>query len=518
MAELERTVKQAKLLTDELSSGVLGIPEIQRDYVWKESQAVDLVDSMYKQYPVGMILLWKPTTLPKLRNGNKNPNYLILDGQQRITTLEKIFSGKIKVLFDVKNETFYKQTSPLLKNSNLVSVKDIFKDPFTVYQSVEDKIELDKPLILERITLVKDIGKYDFPVMIMNTDNYEEITESFIRLNSKGTILRSTELAMAKLAFHWPGSIIDKFDIAIDEFESIGFNFTPSFLMKCFLAVAHGKSSTHNNLNKVWAMKEEELSNTWNEAKKSIEKSINFLKNNAGIESKKWMKSENTIITLSFFFFKKSGKKITEVEIKGLLFWFFVTSIFGRYSSKVLLVDKDIKALNESGSLHKLYDNLKHDISSFTVTTDMLRGAYYQSKFLPLLFTIIKNNGASDWFTGISLSSESVGYQSQVQQHHIFPVSYMKKHGYLGREKTAQVNDLTNIVFLSQEANIKIFDNDPEKYLHNIDRKRLEDQFVPIYGEMWKADRYIDFCQERRKLICNAINNYLLELKSKLDC
>lgn len=517
MAKLERTSKQAKLIADELTSGVLGVPEIQRDYVWRELQGVDLIDSMYKQYPIGMILLWRPTTLPKLRGNNKkDPSYLILDGQQRITTLEKIFSGEIKLLFDVKNEVFQKQTSKLLDYDNLVPLKDVFDDAFSVYESIANKVNLDNAIVFERLNSLKKIPEYEFPVMIMNTDNYEEITESFIRLNSKGTVLRSTELAMAQLAFHWPGSIIDKFDKAIDEFDLVGFSFDPSFLMRCFLAVAHGKSSTFNNLNKIWAMTESELNDTWVKTKKAIQKSINFLKNNAGIESKKWMKSENTIITLSFFFFKKGNGNITEKEINGLLFWFFVTSAFARYSGKVALVDKDIKALSEENGISKLFDNLKHDISAFTVTSDMLKGVHYHSKFLPLLFTIIKNNGANDWLTGISLSADSIGFQSKVQHHHIFPKNYMKNKGYLGRKKIAEVNDIANIVFISQEANIKILDNSPEKYLPSIEIDRLEAQFVPTYTEMWRADRYEDFCKERRRLICNAINEYFMDLQNKI--
>ena len=98
MAELERTDKEAISLVRELKTGVLGVPEIQRDYVWKVQQAIDLLDSMYRQYPIGLILLWKPSKLPKLRSDNAiNPNYLILDGQQRITTLEKVFDNEIQL-------------------------------------------------------------------------------------------------------------------------------------------------------------------------------------------------------------------------------------------------------------------------------------------------------------------------------------------------------------------------------------------------------------------------------------
>jgi hypothetical protein len=203
MAKLERTSKQAKLIAEELASGILGIPEIQRDYVWSERQAIDLIDSMYKQYPTGLILLWKPTRLPKLRTKNEiTPNYLILDGQQRITSLEKIFSGKIKILFDIEKETFQKYTSKSSLAKNLIPVNDILKDMYPIAEKIKEDVHLDHSEIYKRLDSVRRIGDYEFPVMIMNTDNYYEVTESFIRLNSKGTVLRTTELAMAKLAFN----------------------------------------------------------------------------------------------------------------------------------------------------------------------------------------------------------------------------------------------------------------------------------------------------------------------------
>jgi len=517
MAKLERTSKQAKLIAEELSSGVLGIPEIQRDYVWREGQAIDLIDSMYKQYPTGLILLWKPTILPKLRTRNDiTPNYLILDGQQRITSLEKIFSGEIKILFDIEKEIFQKYTLKSSLSQNLIPVNDILEDMYPIAERIKEDIHLDNSDIYKRLDNVRRIGDYEFPVMIMNTDNYHEVTESFIRLNSKGTVLRTTELAMAKLAFNWPGSIIEKFDTALDEFEDIGFSFNPSFLMRCFLAIGHGKSNTFNNLNKIWEMDEVKLNLIWKETKKSIERSITFLKNNAGIESKKWIKSENTIITLSYFFHKKGSIKISEREINGLLLWFFVTLVFGRYSGKVALVDKDIKALKSNDPIIGLLDNLKHDISSFKVTNEMIKGSYYHSKLLPLIFTIIKNRNAKDWFTGISLSIDSIGTNNKVQKHHIFPTNYMKKNGYTGREKMTEVNDISNIAFLSQEANRSILDEKPEIYLPKIEKQRLEDQFIPNYAEMWKVERYSDFCYERRELIAQEINLYFSKLYEKI--
>jgi uncharacterized protein with ParB-like and HNH nuclease domain len=120
MAKLERTDKPVSVLLEELGKGVLGLPEIQRSYVWNRPQARDLVDSLYREYPSGLILLWKPKELPELRNtslgenSGRAPDFLILDGQQRLTSLKKVFSGEIDVYFNVEEESF-QIYSPKLK-------------------------------------------------------------------------------------------------------------------------------------------------------------------------------------------------------------------------------------------------------------------------------------------------------------------------------------------------------------------------------------------------------------------
>lgn len=516
MAELERTDKQANLLVKELKSGSLGVPEIQRDYVWKTQQAIDLLDSMYRQYPIGLILLWKPSVIPKLRNKHeRNPDYLILDGQQRITTLEKVFSGEIPVSFNVADETFQKTSSNAGINSCWVSVKDVLEDAFGVISELNKIHKLsneEQNSCFRKLERLKNIKNYTFPVMIMHTDDYEEITESFIRLNSQGTRLRKTELAMAKLAFHWPGSIINEFAKTISDFESVGFKLETVFFMRCFLAIGRANSSVFGNLDSFWELNETELNKIWIKTKISLEKAINFLKNNAGIESSSWLSSEVILIPLAFFFYKKENNRITDKEINGLLLWFFVTLVFGRYTSKTVQVDKDIKEINAETPIDNLLSNLRHDISSFTVTADMLKGSYYNNKFLPLLFVIIQNRNACDWFSGISLSSVSMGGKNKIQRHHVFPKNHIKRLNILETEESKYINDIANIAFLTQQANIEILDEDPQVYLKKVEIKRLADQFIPIYPELWKAERYHDFCLERRKLISSAINDYFQKL------
>lgn len=510
MASLERTDKPVRVLIQEYNDGVLGCPEIQRDYVWGPSKARDLVDSLFRNYPSGLILLWKPRTNPiKLRNKantNKNTDYLILDGQQRIVSLQKVFSSEILIHFHILDGAF--QVSKKKPPSQYwVTLKSVIENPFDVLIEAKNTLNLtaeDKSLIEKNIQNLNKIGDYLFPVIIMHTDDYEEITESFIRLNSKGTRLKKTELAMARLAYHWPGAIVNEFDNALTEYKRIGYDLEASLLMRCFLTVGKAKGGNIDNLSLMWNLERKELVEIWRKTKSSLNHTINFLKNNAGIDSTKWLGSDSTIIPLVYFFFKKEKQKISEQEISGLLFWFFINNIHGRYTGRISNIDRDIKAISTEKAIFNLIENLKSDISAFNITPEMIKGVYYRSSIRSIMYAVAINSGAKDWFTGTPITN-NIGSESQIEQHHVFPVNLLKKHGY----PSDTIDDIANIAFLSQKANRNISDSDPAFYLSTIDTARLESQFIPTHKELWKIPKYNLFCEERRKLIAKEINNFL---------
>ncbi|OGC41999.1 hypothetical protein A2Y85_07000 [candidate division WOR-3 bacterium RBG_13_43_14] len=134
MAKLERTDKPVSVLLEELGEGALGLPEIQRSYVWNRQQARDLVDSLYREYPSGLIFLWQPNELSELRDTSLNENSkkaserVILDGQKRLTSLTKVFSGERDVDFNVDEELFQIYNRKLKANPLWVSVKDVINE------------------------------------------------------------------------------------------------------------------------------------------------------------------------------------------------------------------------------------------------------------------------------------------------------------------------------------------------------------------------------------------------------
>ena len=113
----------------------------------------------------------------------------------------------------------------------------------------------------------------------------------------------------------------------------------------------------------------------------------------------------------------------------------------------------------------------------------MLVGKYQTHSLLPLIFVISRKKNAKDWFTGTILSSTNVGPEHQLELHHIFPKAVLKEDGTF---KSAEIDDITNIAFLSQKANRSILKSKPENYLINIEPERLESQHVSLNKNLWK--------------------------------
>ena len=110
----------------------IALPEIQREFVWSEQKARDLIDSLYKKFPIGVILLWRPSTVENFRllesqdSTSKVPDWLILDGQQRLTSLGQVKKGDIKVLFNIDDESFSIENRGIVSNPKWLRVDEIW--------------------------------------------------------------------------------------------------------------------------------------------------------------------------------------------------------------------------------------------------------------------------------------------------------------------------------------------------------------------------------------------------------
>lgn len=208
-----------------IASGDIAIPEIQRPFVWKKKQVRDLLDSLYKGYPTGYLIIWKNPNV-KLKDGRMSAGKKILiDGQQRVTALMTAIAGipvinadykkeRIKIAFnpfealseDKDAEIFAVQDQSHLKGKKWIpDIAEIFKNDFSVFSFISkycvDNPEMQPETLDKILTNLRSIGNRLIGVIELSESlDIDIVTDIFIRINSKGTALSQGDFVMSKIA------------------------------------------------------------------------------------------------------------------------------------------------------------------------------------------------------------------------------------------------------------------------------------------------------------------------------
>ena len=228
-----------------ISSGDIAIPEIQRPFVWKKTQIRDLLDSLYKGYPTGYLIIWKNPNV-KLKDGSFSAGKKILiDGQQRVTALMTAIAGlpvvnseykkeRIKIAFnpfealsnDKEAEIFAVQDQSHLKSKKWIpDIAEIFKNDFSVFAFINkychDNLDMSPDTLDKILTNLRAIGNRLVGVIELSENlEIDIVTDIFIRINSKGTALSQGDFVMSKIAAddEFGGNMLRK---AIDYFAHL---------------------------------------------------------------------------------------------------------------------------------------------------------------------------------------------------------------------------------------------------------------------------------------------------------
>jgi|TARA_R110000744_G_scaffold295735_2_gene405764 uncharacterized protein with ParB-like and HNH nuclease domain len=217
MAKYSVHQQPVETLLSWIKSGEIAIPEIQRPFVWKAAKVRDLIDSLYKGYPVGYIITWRNPDV-KLKDGTlSSGKKVLIDGQQRITALTAAIVGQrilnknykeIKIIiafnpisekFDVLNKA-YERSPEWINNIN-----PIINDEITITKAIRNYLTLnpdvDEDLIEERIENLKRIKNKQVGIIELDHSlDIDTVTEIFIRINQKGVVLSNADFVMSKIA------------------------------------------------------------------------------------------------------------------------------------------------------------------------------------------------------------------------------------------------------------------------------------------------------------------------------
>lgn len=511
--------REIKLLVADVSDGYLQLPALQRKYVWKSTQVRDFFDSLYRQYPTGQLLVWETDDQAQSRDlsaqgigsSYRRPQ-LLLDGQQRLTSLYAVMTGAqvevrdrnkpIDIVFNVSSERFDVATAATHPKSGWISLTRLFtSDPVDLLDelglpsgSLESKEALRR---MYRLTGVKD---YRYRVTVLEELGYEEVTNIFVRINSGGTRLSNADLALAQISSRWR-DMVNELDLFQQKAKALGWDLDDSILLRVLSALATNQA-TLSQLFKSGRDKTltgEKLQEAWQRAKPAMLQAIHFIKQNCLLDRLNMLPTNYVLVPLAVFFDR--NREATQQQARDLQRWLYTALIWARYStSSETNLDQDIKAFGEEQPIKRLIQNIEDRVGpGRRITERELEDELSNSPFMVLAYVLARRNGAKDWFHGVG-----IGEGQDLEYHHIFPKALLK-NGYSQRV----VNQVANLAFLSQRANARIAASVPESYLATIEVDRLEAQYVPANRELWGLGRYEDFSRARRELLASAMNDLL---------
>jgi len=564
MAKAEATVEE---LVGMIERGDLRLPEMQRRYVWRSTRVRDLLDSLYRGYPSGAILLWETDEAVPLQEfaveQKKNAfqsTRLLLDGQQRLTSLWAVIRGEavsvrgrkkpIELLFNLDHPeqlavvteveedgndddesdeliddeadssedelqkrfdrmTFVVATRKLEQLPQWVKVTEVFKTdedaPFLERAGIERVNDPRYKKYSQRLARLRGIRKYVYRMDVLERKlSYDEVTEIFVRVNSLGAKLRSSDLALAQITAKWRGAL-KTFQSFQGQCAKDGFDLDLGLHLKNLVAFATGQS----RFLTVGGLPLDTLQQAWKQCVPGMQFALNFLKSNAGIDSPALLSSPFLLVTLGYYGHTRHYQ-IGPDESQRLRHWVLVANAKGRYSrgSSETLLDQDLATLRRGGGANDLIDRLRLQVGRLDVAPDELEGRTQRSALFKTMFLAFRDAGAKDWRSNLTIALDHRGSQHRLQFHHIFPKAALKS-AYTGRE----ADDIANLAFIGGKTNRQISDKPPSQYFPPIIEKSgpaaFQAQCIPTDSALLGVEGYMSFLAKRRIAVSQRLNELL---------
>jgi hypothetical protein len=318
--------------------------------------------------------------------------------------------------------TFVVTTKKLEQLPHWIKVSDVFKTDsdagFLKHAGVNGFDDPNYERYSRRLARLRGIRKYVYRMDVLERSlSYDEVTEIFVRVNSLGAKLRSSDLALAQITAKWRNSL-KTFQAFQEQCAQTGFELDLGIYLKNLVVFTTGQS----RFLTVGSQRLEALQTGWTESCHGMEFALNFLKNNTGIDSPALLSSPFMLIAIAFYGHKRAYE-LSPQESARLHYWILVANAKGRYSrgSSETILDQDIATLRDGGGVQEMIDRLRQQVGRLDVTPEELEGRSQRSALFKTMFLAFRAAGAKDWRSQVAIALDHSGSQHRLQFHHIFP-------------------------------------------------------------------------------------------------
>lgn len=570
-------------LVEDIRRGEVALPDIQRPFVWPAAKVRDLFDSMYRGFPVGYLLFWETGAGAGVRQIGTDtkqapPRLLIVDGQQRLTSLFAVQTGtkivredyteaRIRIGFRPTDATFTVTDAAVEKDPEFIhdisalwadggrkkTVRSYFerlraKRP--VDQAEEDRLD-------DAIDRLYDLHNYPFKVVELSADvDEEQVAEVFVRINSEGVKLNRADFILTLMSVFW-----DKGRTELEDFSRAAkqpslsgaspFNWfiqpQPPQMLRVSVALAfrravlkivysllRGKDLETGQVS-VTAREEQfealrkaqahvlELTN-WHEFLQCLER--------AGYRSGKMITSESAVLySYAMWLIGRVDCGMSVQQLREVIArWFFMVQVTSRYAGSFeSQFESDVARMSEvtTGAqfievLDRVIDDtLSSDYWTITLPNDLATSASRSPALSAYIAALNILDADALMGTGKVRSrlDPAIVAKKGIERHHLFPKAYLRDT--LKITDTKQVNQIANMALVEWADNIAVSDDPPAKYWPAQQAARS----LPVdtltrqvrhhaLPDGWVNMPYQDFLAARRKLMGEVVREAFTQLRS----
>jgi hypothetical protein len=551
--EIQTTDLPLRTLIDKVRTGEICLPLFQRDFVWDDKQVRDLFESIIYNHPIGVIILWQPPR--ELLESDKIPyicfddevkpkdlpTYLVLDGNQRLTSLFLAVKGwKIRRNnrdIEVSPTCIYSQGTRIdltvCREKGQEKCEICIDDLIKAFGLYDTKVMLKlaqqykSEYIEELRKIAQAVLEYRVPVYYYITKSASEdiavaIAESFIRINKTGTRIGNVELLVSlAISILTSKKVVDIGNLIWNKFNEARhkYGIDPVTYHRLLIKLIGLKQTDVariplRSLKKLEERIERADGKEFSEKLGMLEVAIDtlyqFFNKVLSLKSFEDLPSHTALVPVIYYAYVKCSKglKIEEVEFLKLLSWYILASLRGVFSGSGVDSRLEKALVSAEEGIDSMFDflakTLKQQKEEVRISKEELvrvfrgrgRGVVSDAaKFL--LKALLTLNNADDW------SGKVINFaHKELELHHIFP-----------RSTDERTDSVANLTFISSVINKSIQNKHPHEYIFNelkLSPKVLEEHFMPVEKEYYTD--FEKFISERASIIVSKGKKLLPDL------
>lgn len=569
-------------LIEDIDIGEIGLPDIQRPFVWTPAKVRDLFDSMYKGFPVGYLLFWvnaQGNGARQIGTGGKQkvPRLLIVDGQQRLTSLYAVLKGKnvidedyqsyrINIAFRARDAMFEVTDAAIRHDPEFIpDISQLWAGEVSHIHFVRDFVthlrethavsSQEEDRLGDAIDHLYDLENYPFTALeLSSTVNEEQVAEVFVRINSKGVTLNQADFILTLMSVFWDEgrSQLEKFCREARQ-PSAGdaspFNHfiepDPDQLLRVSIAQGFRRA----RLRYVYSilrgkdLETEQFSDERREQQFAILKQAqalsldlqnwhDFLKVlvRAGYRSGAMISSQTALLySYAMYLIGKCNYGVESFQLRDVIArWFFMVTLTGRYTgSPETVMEEDLARLRSvkgsAGFVQVLDETVSYALTEDfwkIVLPNELATSSARSPSLFAYYAALNLLDARVLFSKVKVSElldpALKAKKSPLERHHLFPRGYLEE---IGIDDQKEMNQIANYALVEWADNIDISDHPPAKYLpkyaERFSKSEMEHMryWHGLPNDLEKMD-YRDFLSERRQLMAQVIRDGFARLSA----